>query len=334
MRRFSGRILAFSLMLLVLFALPACGSGHTTVCNVQPLSSSSSCGCSGGDSACPATPAHLYATSLNGQIGQIGVFDVNPGTGVLSGPTTTPATALPSGITSIGQQFLYVSGSEAIEAWSIDSSTGVLGSVPGSPFFLGALNNPGGLAADDALQVLYVADSATTIATLQAGSTGVLTPIPGGTLASGVGDLAIDPQNRFLFGSDGDAPGGILAFTINSTSGALTSVPGSPFPAIQNYSGNSSPTAIAVDATGSFVYAVLSATNQVAAFAIASPSGVLTPVPGSPFATGNFPMALATAGNFLYVSYGTQGAIAGYSIRRPGFWHRLRPHPSWLSSGR
>jgi 6-phosphogluconolactonase (cycloisomerase 2 family) len=69
-----------------------------------------------------------------------------------------------------------------------------------------------------------------------------------------------------------------------------------------------------VDSTGSFVYVGLLTTGQIAAFSIVPSTGALTPIPGSPFAEGNSPIALATVNNFLYVANSVDGTIAGYSI--------------------
>jgi 6-phosphogluconolactonase (cycloisomerase 2 family) len=157
-----------------------------------------------------------------------------------------------------------------------------------------------------------VADSGK-IDALQADATGDLTPVPGSPFPSGTSIfLTVDPFNRFVFASDEDPPGCISAFTIGST-GALTQVSGSPFAANPNGSG-SQPRQIVVDSTGNFVYTVLLSTNQVAAFSIVASSGSLNPVPGSPFATGNGPVALATVNNFLYVSNVQDGTISGFTI--------------------
>ena len=111
-----------------------------------------------------------------------------------------------------------------------------------------------------------------------------------------------------------DPPGGVFAFTIDSTSGGLTAVPGSPFTFPGQTALNSNPLGIVVDPTGHFVYVALSATNQIAAFSIVGGTGALTPVPGSPFGAGNMPFFLATSGKFLYVTNAQDRTVSGYSI--------------------
>jgi 6-phosphogluconolactonase (cycloisomerase 2 family) len=171
-----------------------------------------------------------------------------------------------------------------------------------------------GLAVDGTAQVLYVGDAGK-IDALKADATGALTAVVGSPFAAGTNlYLTVDPQNRFVFASDDTPPGNVLAFTIDASTGALNAVPGSPFATIPGYVGNTQPSEIVVDSTGSFVYTGLMATGQIAAFSIVASSGALNPVPGSPFAAGNRPIALATVNNFLYVSNVMDGTISGYSI--------------------
>jgi len=306
----------------LIFSL-GCGTSHTTICD--PPSSSSTCTCSG---ACPAEiQSYVFAAGNNGQIA---AFPIARNTGALGTPTTTPGPTASPGLAVIGGWTVYASNPDieiggAIDAWVIDLVSGALTVVPGSPFSLGAFAAPSGLVAADNLAppapFLYVADSGKIDALQQIDNgTGALTIVPGSPFPSGTNQyLAVDYLNRFLFAADEDPPGGVLAFTIDASTGALTAVPGSPFALSSSGNTNVQPGQITVDPTGTFVYVAMTSTNQVAAFSIASPSGVLTPVPGSPFAAGSGPSAVATFNNesngyFLYVSNATGGTISGYSI--------------------
>ena len=83
----------------------------------------------------------------------------------------------------------------------------------------------------------------------------------------------------------------VSAYTIDGTTGALTPVAGSPFPA------GVGPTSVTVDATGQFAYVANAGSSNVSAYAIDTTTGALTPVAGSPFATGVNPVSVtATAG--------------------------------------
>lgn len=297
--------------LLALLALGGCGSNSIT--NICPLT-----GCCGPTSDVCAVPQYLYAMGLNGQIS---AFPITSGTGIPGSPITTAGPAQSLGMAALNNQFLYASDSQlslglsgTIDAWSISQGTGTLTTVQGSPFSLGPLSLGAGLATNGPAQVVYVGDAGR-IDALHADATGALSaingsPFPGGTNLY----LTVDPQNRFLFASDDSPPGNVLAYTIDATTGALSAVAGSPFATIPGYVGNTRPGQIVVDSTGNFVYTVLTATNQVAAFSIVPSTGALVAVPGSPFAVGSRPLFLTTVNNFLYVSNTSDATISGYTI--------------------
>ncbi len=221
--------------------------------------------------------------------------------------------------------FLYISNSfidggsnngSQIFVYSIDPLNGTITQIAGSPFFL--FPPPisiQGLAPTPDGQFLYGADASGNIFAFSLDkATGVPTSLPGSPFVSGPNSqLVVDPSGKFLYATDDDAIGSILAFVIDST-GALSPVPGSPFVI-------ASPTAVALNTepygivdTGSFVYVALSGTNQVAAFSVDSETGILTHVPGSPFPAGNAASFFAMANNFLYVVNAGDGTVSAYSI--------------------
>jgi DNA-binding beta-propeller fold protein YncE len=74
-------------------------------------------------------------------------------------------------------------------------------------------------------------------------------------------------------GSSG--PAGVSAYTIDGTTGALTPVAGSPFPA------RSAPRSVTADPTGQFAYVANqhpNVSNSVSAYVIGVTTGALTPV--------------------------------------------------------
>jgi len=79
------------------------------------------------------------------------------------------------------------------------------------------------------------------------------------------------------------------------------------------------PSSVGVDPSGKFAYVTNTGANDVSAFAIDSANGSLTPVAGSPFATGVAPFAVTMdpSGVFAYVSnIGASGNISAYTIDR------------------
>ena len=307
----SSRGFRIFLAAFALLVLADCGGTKTAVCNFGAThSAASTCTCE----ACPAQ-TFLIANGLNGQVATYDIL----GATVLGTPTLTAGSPQSLGMAVLNNQFVYQSNptveiAGAINGWSLTFPSGTLTAIPGSPFALGPLTVASGLAASPVLPVLYVADAGS-IDALQADSTGALSPIAGSPFPSGTNlFLTVDPMNSFLFASDDDPPGSVSAFTIDGTTGALTQVPGSPFATTSNLGSNSQPGQIVVDPTGSFVYTVLTATGQVAGFAITPSSGALTPIPGSPFTVGNGPISIATISSFIYVSNATDGTVSAYSI--------------------
>jgi len=127
----------------------------------------------------------------------------------------------------------------------------------------------------------------------------------------------ITPNGRYLYQNDVYQSGPdyfptvvqIAGFSIDSATGALSPVPGSPIsPGIPS---TSSPAQMAIDTTGKFLYASYTFVivnvredGGVAAFSIDPTSGELTAVPGSPFSVGGIPNSVAvdSSGRFLIVS--------------------------------
>jgi 6-phosphogluconolactonase len=74
--------------------------------------------------------------------------------------------------------------------------------------------------------------------------------------------------------------------------------------------------------------------SQVAGFAITTPSGALTPVPGSPLPAGNGPLGLTAVNEFLYVTNAMDGTLSGYTIdSASGMLMPLANSPFPISAG-
>ena len=194
-------------------------------------------------------------------------------------------------------RFLYVSNvnltaASSISAYAVDAGSGVLTAVAGSPFSPGS--NPLSLVIDPIGRFLYVA----TYGPLNYGSGGVsayaisttsgaLTPItPFFRLSSlysagtGSNSVAVDPSGKFLYVAN-EISNDISMFTIDASSGALTALAGSPFPAT-----GAGPHSIIVDASGKFAYVVNEISNDISAYALDTASGAITAVVGSPMPNG------------------------------------------------
>ncbi len=312
----------------LLFALTSCGTSRSPiVCNP---SNNATCVCGSGTQACPISPGpeFLYANSTTGQIL---AFSIDHNTGAL---TPLPSVAGPSmsfGLAAVNNQFLYASDASIalnsqLDGFSINQTTGALTPLADSPFLAGIIMQ--GLASPPGSSLLYGADAgavdAFTVSTTGPPST-IPGPFPSGTNLF----LTVDPSGKYLFTSLDNPPGGVFAFTIDST-GALTAVPNSPFTIPGQTVANSRPFGI-VD-TGSFVYTALSGTNQVAGFSIVSGTGALVPVPNSPFPAGTTPLSVVFTNGFLYAN--GDGTISGYSVdSASGMLTPLSDSPFAISGG-
>jgi len=101
----------------------------------------------------------------------------------------------------------------------------------------------------------------------------------------------------------------ILGYSINTTTGALTALPLSPYPTSVSFS-------ISSDPLGHFLF-VAAEGGGVSVYQISQTDGSLTLVPGSPFATPGFAWSTTTdgLGKFLYVSQGPLAdEVAAFSI--------------------
>jgi len=143
--------------------------------------------------------------------------------------------------------FVYVTnhGTSTISVYSVNSTSGALTPVSGSPFSIPPPSEcnaePYGAAIGPSGQYLYVADygcSSISIFYLNA-ATGVPAQITSSPIFIDTDDLdceaepndaTIDPTGRFFYVAD-QGCGIISAYSIDPASGALTEVMGSPFTA-------------------------------------------------------------------------------------------------------
>jgi 6-phosphogluconolactonase (cycloisomerase 2 family) len=230
----------------------------------------------------------LYASSNTGVTGVLSVFAINSGTGGLNLTSSvslggnnieigTSAVITPDGKYLYQTDVYYPNGFTQppgllqIAGFSIDSATGALSALPGSPVstMISARNVTGDVS----------------------------------------GYMAIDPTGKFLYVSyvvlvNGASEGGVAAFSIDVSSGALTAVLGSPF------SAGGSPTAVAIVASGRFLIVSKfpeAPGNCLDVFSIDSSTGALASVPGSPFgpAVCGF-VAADPSGEFVYAGTGSE----------------------------
>jgi 6-phosphogluconolactonase len=283
----------------------ACGGGSSSVMNPPPPPS--------------AKDALYVSTGLTPNSLLTFVFDT--ATGTFGSPITIAGA--PAGIdTKVypGGTFLYVSdfNSGSVFGYSIDRSTGALTALGASPFsFPGHTGNGGPIAIDPAGKFLFSANASGAIVSYTINSqTGVLTPGTAPVVNDGNQPiyLLVEPMGKFLIASNHSDPSGgnYSVFSIDSNSGVLTQVSGSPF----TIGTNTGPEQIVFNSGGSVLYAALSNSQQVNALNFNSTTGVFTAVQGAPYPAQSMPtsLALLSSGQFLYAGNNGAGTVSQYSI--------------------
>jgi 6-phosphogluconolactonase (cycloisomerase 2 family) len=268
----------------------------------------------------------LYVCAFGGPnagLSDIYGFAVYP-SGELSLVPGSPAPAEDNGggpiAISRDSKLLYTTNIYELVAFQINAD-GSLTNAP-SPSF-STPDTPVGLVAHPTADFLYASSGSGVLSVFTIDSeTGALNltssvSLPNETAIEIANSAVITPNGRYLYQNDlyypqfyGRFPDvvQIAGFSIDSATGVLSPVPGSPVsPSIPS---TSSPSQMAIDPTGKFLYAsyqfaVLNVGTDggVAAFSIDPTSGELTAVPGSPFSVGGVPNAVAidASGRFLIV---------------------------------
>ena len=198
------------------------------------------------------TAAFVFAvdTGANAGVsnGTIDGYTLDTSSNTLGPSTTYTAPTIPASEGGIGmvvaqKQFLYVGFGVAqqIYGWTIDSTTGGLTAISGSPYAASFLDSfDEGVAQSEMITnpagtLLFISlPLRDEIYAYQIGSGGALTPVTGApfSVPFGPANLATDGLGKYLYAVDGNfsnhTGSHIAAYSIGST-GALTAVSGSPF---------------------------------------------------------------------------------------------------------
>jgi 6-phosphogluconolactonase len=185
----------------------------------------------------------------------------------------------------------------------------------GSSCGAGSTNNGGGGSASDFLFFRSTSGPNDTIATAKLTAT-TFTVLTGVSVDIGqsIAESIVVVNKKFLYLPDQN---GVLGFAISHSTGALTPLAGSPFPA------PSTITTLSADPDsqgGRFLFAADFLSGNFMAFTINANTGALTLVPGSPFSNPTFRVTSLNVdgtGSYLYGTAGsTTGSVFGYSINQ------------------
>ena len=274
-------------------------------------------------------PAGTFAYSQDFSSGTISAYRINADTGGLTpvdgSPFSTAADNTQMVINPSGT-FAYVASasSHTISGYRIDASTGALNPIPRSPFFVpsdGLVH----ITMDPSGSFIYT--NTGYIFSIDA-SSGALTPVRG--RVTGLKDLAqfaISPNGRFAYAAE---TGRVLEYRVNTATGALTPMQGSPFKARP---ATRCECFVMINRAGTVAYVSgsdIDAVPVISAFSINTTTGALTEIQGSPFAFGGTLArpVLGLSGDFIYqggqgksifishIEHAT-GAITGQVMRFP-----------------
>ncbi|MGO8793446.1 MAG: lactonase family protein [Candidatus Sulfotelmatobacter sp.] len=333
----SGCLLALCLSLI------GCNGESTKISGLCPATGTCCGGAPGSNIVCSNNVPLLYATTRSNQILPFSISS----SGALTALTPATGPADSESVTGAFGLLFADQSSDAVYSYMVNGATGALTPVPGSPFSLGAPEGGPTSIMVGPYAYLYATEPNGTIVgygtTSQVNALGA--PLPGSPYAAGIApsqmDFAADDDTGvfYLYASDpGDPNGGVLGYSLDST-GSLTPIPGSPFPTVPN----AQPTVVRYGAfyqslgspVGSFLFVSLTAAAKIAVFSIDTSTGILTAVPGSPFAVGDGPgMLVEDDFNHLYVMNGIDHTVSAFNVGSNGVLSAIgSPVPAGTADG-
>ena len=276
-------------------------------------------------------PSKKFLYAINSRADTISIFNIaSDGTLTLSGTPGPAGGSSPSAaVIDPTGNFLLVTNNftDNVSVFSIDANSGALTPVAGSPF--PANTGPAEILITPSGNFVYVTNPGIGMITAFtfSSSDGSLTQLPNSPFSSlpggggGAFGLAVDGSEQFLYVTNPSASnpppnvatiGNISAFSIDSNTGALTPILGSPFTAASGVG----PSAITVDPGGKFVYATTTgSSSSIWCFAITPTTGQLVAAANSPFSVsaGGLFALFDPTGNYFYIGTQVGNGIAGYT---------------------
>ena len=254
----------------------------------------------------------------------VSIYAVNGSTGALTQVAGSP---FATGNTPFGVAFspsgglLAVAnkGDGTVSVYTVNSSTGALAPVSGSPFSTGgAASGPMGVAFSPSGNLLAVTDHAYgAVATFTIDdSTDTVTPAPGSPLQNGdsqpVG-LAFSPDGQYLVVADEGSQNINIARV--QANGSLSEVYAVSSGQGTGYGDLSSPYEVAFSSSGNLLAVTNLQGNDISVYSWDESLPWLTPVTGTPTATGSEPFGVAfdPSGSLIAVANDGSGNVSMFS---------------------
>ncbi len=251
---------------------------------------------------------------LNNSAGRYGMANTRgPGPATVTATSGNISGTTTASVVRRTPRFLYATRFQTsdVAGFHVDSTTGALVQVSGSPF--PTTTGSASIAVSRDHRFAYTADfDRDQISAFAIDPYGALVPIPGTPFAGpdGVLSLVAHPTADFLYASG--QGGEVMVLSIDPLTGALGRVSSIVIGNAPQYS--------AITYDGTFFYQTISSAAQIAGFKVL-PVGAFIPVPNSPVSTAVFPRTIAIdpAGKFLYATIsssfaGPSNSVLAYSI--------------------
>jgi 6-phosphogluconolactonase (cycloisomerase 2 family) len=214
-------------------------------------------------------------------------------------------------------------GADSVSVYSVNTTTGILATVTGSPFSVAPATQPQQatvVTVSPTVQFVYLANAGSGNGSefFRNTTTGFLTPATiSSPFAVGIAPRLVvaDSAGKFVYVSN-EGSDTISVLGVNQTNGALAAVVGAPFPA------HNMPQPVTLHPTKPFAYVANTGSDDISAYSVNAGTGVLTiiPNPGPPvtnfFGAGTSPqrVSIDPAGRFALVANAGSSNISVYAI--------------------
>lgn len=245
---------------------------------------------------------------------------VNASRAILSSPPNGCVVFEPTG------RYAYVANGNVVNAYALDTSSGILSVVPGSPFAAG--DGAEQVAMDPMGRFLYVSNNGlnTGVSTIIAyqidPTTGQLTALPSIPVTNYLNYITIHPSGKFAYVSYTDGKT-ITPYSIDQKTGALSVLPGP-----SSVSPGNNPSRVVFSPLGDKLY-VSTTEKTLVTYSVDPATGLLTQA-GPAVGTPAIPLRLQidTSGNFLYLKYEDSNLVSIFQINSAGLPVFSRSVPS------
>jgi len=283
------------------------------------------------------TVGYLYVTNAKAIPGLVTAYAIDYASGALTALSDSPVSSGGNNpitpLASPNGMFLYVinQGTSTVVEFAINSDGTITNKNTYNVVAGNATASPTAAAIDPAGKFLFVTYQHQTgtagpggLATFPINADGSLgTALSVVALGNNPAGVAIPATGGFVYVVDQESPltssahGVLLSFTENTSTGALTPIAGSYFNGVP---AGTTPSAIAEDPSGHFIYVTDEATNQLYGYTVNAAPTPGTPLAmlNSPFTAGLFPISVKVdpRGTFVYVANFAAETVSAYVINK------------------